>query len=352
MTSCYLQKGPVRRDFLVELAEKQDSMGWLAGRLNYYRRIFPAYFGLGNSQLTFWHEYPEINSNYLRHKLGEYYMPFLQKANYLGPYDREGIPLLDYRGSLGRQYNPIAIAQFGLGNFNAFCRSGNTELRNKFLAVADWLVGALEPNEKGLHVWNHHFDWEYRTKLRAPWQSALAQSQGISVLVRAHIETGSKVYLATARVAFETLKEQTCDGGMIHVDENGDIWLEEYVVSPPTHILNGFIWATWGIYDYWLATADEAARQLFVATMRTLKNNLAKYDMGFWSLYELSGTKLKMIASPFYHRLHITQLRILHELTGDELFGHYAAKWDSYHDSSFNRNAALVYKSVFKLLYY
>ena len=62
-------------------------------------------------------------------------MPFLRKADYPGPFDARGIPLLDYQGSLGRQYNPIAIAQFGLGNFNAFRRSGQAERWEKFLAV-------------------------------------------------------------------------------------------------------------------------------------------------------------------------------------------------------------------------
>ena len=324
----------------------------LARRLNYYRRIFPAYLGRRNSHLTFWHDAPDINHRFAPRSLGEYYMPFLEKADYAGPFDHQGVPLLDYRGSLGRQYNPIAIAQFGLGNFNLFCRTGQEQRRSKFLLAADWLVANLEMNREGLRVWNHHFDWEYRTMLRAPWQSALAQSQGISVLVRAFDETGDGVYLEAAEVAFEAMRKETSEGGMVHVDETGDLWLEEYIVSPPTHILNGFIWATWGVYDYWLATGDEAARQLFAATVGTLLRNLEKYDAGFWSLYELAGTRLKMLASSFYHRLHIAQLGVLHRLTGEELFGQYAGKWEAYRRNFLKRNAALAYKSVFKLLYY
>jgi heparosan-N-sulfate-glucuronate 5-epimerase len=324
----------------------------LAHRLNYYRRILPAYLGLGNSHLTFWHDSPEINVHGTPHTLGEYYMPFLQKADYQGPYDAKGIPLLDYQGSLGCQYNPIAIAQFGLGNFNGFRRYGQAERCEKFLAAADWLVSNLEVNPAGLRVWNHHFDWEYRTRLRAPWQSALAQSQGTSLLVRAYKETGKDVYLDSARCAFDAFRKTTDEGGMVHIDKRGDPWLEEYIVSPPTHILNGFLWATWGIYDYWLATADESARQLFTATTETLRRNLEKYDVSFWSLYELAGTKLKMIASPFYHRLHIVQLGVMHKLTGEDLFAQYAAKWSAYRNKVLNRNAALIYKSAFKLLYY
>jgi heparosan-N-sulfate-glucuronate 5-epimerase len=324
----------------------------LASRFKYYRRIFPAYLGRRTSHLTFWHDSPEINHRFASRSLGEYYMPFLEKADYSGPHDPQGVPLLDYRGSLGRQYNPIAIAQFGLGNYNLFCRTGQEQRRRKFLLVADWLVANLETNRAGLRVWNHHFDWEYRTTLRAPWQSALAQSQGISVLVRAFDETGDGMYLEAAALAFEALQVETSGGGMVHVDERGDPWLEEYIVSPPTHILNGFMWAIWGVYDYWLATGRQAARKLFAATVTTLKRNLEKYDAGFWSLYELAGTRLKMLASHFYHHLHITQLGVLHKLTADDLFARYAEKWAAYRRSLVKRNAALAYKSAFKLLYY
>jgi heparosan-N-sulfate-glucuronate 5-epimerase len=155
--------------------------------LSYYRRIASAYLLGGQSHLTFWHETPEENLHASTSELGEYYMPFTAKANYKGHYDSAGIPQLDYRGKIGRQYNPIAIAQYGLGNYNLFRRSGDSDRRDNFLRVADWLVLHLEQNPQGLAVWNHHFDWEYRDTLRAPWYSALAQGQGISVLVRAHL---------------------------------------------------------------------------------------------------------------------------------------------------------------------
>lgn len=78
-------------------------------RINYYRRLFPAYLGSAKSQLSFWHDSPEVNERCQPKELGEYYMPFTTKADYAGAYDAAGIPLLDYRGKLGLQYNPIAM---------------------------------------------------------------------------------------------------------------------------------------------------------------------------------------------------------------------------------------------------
>jgi len=321
-------------------------------RLQYFRRIFRSYLTPGTSQLTFWHETPKVNLHARTDQLGEYYMAFEQKADYRGPHDSAGVPLLDYHGRIGRQYNPIAIAQWGLGNYNAFCRTGSAEPKNKFLLAGEWLRSQLKPNSHGVWVWNHNFNWEYRTPLIAPWYSGLAQGQGISLLVRAWQATEEPRYLEAARHAFQSFCTPVADGGVSFTDDDGDIWFEEYVVEPPTHILNGFIWAAWGVYDYFLATADATAKHLFIRSVETLRKNLPSYDLGFWSLYERSGTRLPMIASPFYHRLHIVQLRVMQRLTGEAIFSSCADRWESYEASLSKRTRAVCYKAAFKLCYY
>lgn len=325
--------------------------------LSYYRRIFSAYLLGGNSHLSFWHETPTENPNATPSALGEYYMEFAEKADYPGIYDASGVPLLDYHGKIGRQYNPIAIAQYGLGNYNLWRRTGDPVRRQKFFLVADWLCAHLEQNPHGLAVWNHHFNWEYRDTLRAPWYSGLAQGQGISVLMRAHQvrpeqETQDSRYLEAAQRALASFYKPVAEGGVAFTDERGDLWFEEYIVSPPTHILNGFIWALWGIHDYYLVTKDVSAQQLFSRAVQTLLHNLDRYDLGFWSLYEQSGTCLPMVASSFYHQLHIVQLRVMHRLTGEDVFTRVADRWETYASSRSKRARALCYKSAFKLCYY
>jgi heparosan-N-sulfate-glucuronate 5-epimerase len=320
--------------------------------LRYYRRIFSAYLLGGKSHLTFWHETPAENPNTTRTELGEYYMQFAEKADYQGAYDSAGVPQLNYHGHIGLQYNPIAIAQYGLGNYNLFLRTADPTRRKKFFLAADWLCSHLEQNAQGLAVWHHHFDWEYRDTLKAPWYSALAQGQGISVLVRAHKESNDPRYLDAAHRALACFTVPFDKGGVAFTDAAGDLWFEEYIVSPPTHILNGFIWASWGIYDYFLATKHVAAQNLFVHAVKTLLHNLDRYDLGFWSLYEQSGTRLPMVASSFYHQLHIVQLRVMHRLTGEEAFAHVADRWAGYASSRCKRTRALCYKSAFKLFYY
>ena len=328
----------------------------VAARWHYYQRIFGAYLGPGRSQLTFWHEVPEINPRTTTDCLGEYYMLFRQKADYAGHYDPAGIPMLDYRGVISLQYNPIAIAQWGLANYNLFCQTNDEARWQKTLQAADWLAANLEQNAHGLWVWNHHFDWEYRDTLKTPWYSGLAQGQGVSLLLRVHAHTGSRKYQSAAQKAFVALKRPIAEGGVLFEDVSEDkeknLWIEEYLVNPPTHILNGFIWALWGVFDFWLACADASAKNIFDRGVETLIRSLPQFDTGYWSLYEQSGTRLKMLASPFYHRLHIVQLRVMSMLTGDARYEVVANRWEGYAHRRRNRTRALVEKSIFKLLHY
>lgn len=330
----------------------------VARRWHYYRRIFSAYLGSaigsGRSQLTFWHETPEINPRADEKQLGEYYMLFHEKADYTGHYDAAGIPMLDYHGVIGLQYNPIAIAQWGLANYNLFCESHDDTRWQRTLKAADWLTANLEQNSHGLEVWNHHFDWEYRDTLKAPWYSGLAQGQGISLLLRAHAHSRANddKYRRAAERAFVALTRATPEGGVLFEDSRKDLWIEEYLVNPPTHILNGFMWALWGVFDYSLASGDATAKNIFDRGVETLLHNLSRFDTGYWSLYEQSGTRLKMLASPFYHRLHIIQLRVMSKLTGDTRFAEVAERWEGYSQQRSNRARALAEKSVFKLLHY
>jgi heparosan-N-sulfate-glucuronate 5-epimerase len=324
----------------------------MIARLRYLRRVASAYLGSGPSQLTFWHEPPETYARAFDEPLGEYYQCFFRKADYAAFADAAGVPMLDYRGHVGRQYNPIAIAQWGLGNWNLWRRTRDTGRRARWRLAADWLVAHLQPNAHGIPVWPHEFDWEYRDTLRAGWYSALAQGQGMSLLCRAHRATGEDRYLDAAHAAFLSLTVETAAGG-VRIREGVDgAWLEETVVDPPTHILNGFLWAMWGVRDYAVASAASEAWTLLAQCTRTLGRNLPIFDCGFWSLYEQSGTRLPMLASPFYHGLHVNQLAITARLLDEPELADWSARWAAYTRSAWCRRRALAQKALFKALYY
>lgn len=318
--------------------------------LDYYKRFLNAYVFKRPSHLDFWHGMPEVNSKAEKNKLSYYYMPFRKKAEYDSFFDGNGVPLLNYGGKIGKQYNPIAIAQYGLGNFNLYKETGKQIFKKRALLQANWLVENLIKNDRGVPVWMHNFDWNYVERLKAPWYSGLAQGQGISLLVRAFKLTGDKKYRDTAEKVFISLRTEVAEGGVISTDEEGNMWIEEYLVNPPTHILNGFIWALFGVYDYFLLTKEKCIKELFDSFVETLIKNLSQYDIDFWSLYDLSGKDEKNLASLFYHDLHIVQLEILYKITNMNIFKDYSHKWKIYRNKFVNRTRALVQKSLFKIM--
>ncbi len=328
-------------------------------RAAYYRRVLAAYLGRGASQLSFWHGRPEAED--VGSDPARYFMRFAGKADYAGPFNGQGIPLLDYRGSLGRQYNPVAVAQYGLALWNRHRRAGRPEDLAGCLRAAAWMAEHLEPGGAGPPAWHHAFDWEYFRTLRAPWPSGLAQGQGISLLLRAALAEPSGPYLAAAERAFPAMETAVAAGGLLWTGPGGSAWLEEYLTEPPTHILNGCLWGAWGVYD--LARAWEGSVRVDAGTRRraaalwerlagTAARWLPRFDTGRWSRYDLAPTRLPNPASPFYHRLHVVQLELMAAMTGRAVFAHTAARWAGYASSRGRRYRALAEKALFKLLYF
>ena len=321
------------------------------GRVGYLSRVLRIYSRQRSGPLSFWYERPELNESGFGGRLG-YFMRFDGKARYPGPFDASGIPLLDYRGHIGRQYNPIAVAQYGLARFNAWTLSGAAGDRDAWIACADWLAGTMRRNRQGVLVWMHDFDWPYRQWLDAPWYSGLAQGCGLSLLVRAARATRHDKYAAAAHEAFASLRLNVADGGVLVTDEQGDTWIEEYLVHPPSHILNGFMWALWGVHDYaqWSGRADAAS--VWTHAVGTLTRRIEDFDTGWWSLYEARHNEREMLASRYYHTLHITQLRVMHRLTEIAHFGQVADRFQSYLDQPSSRARAFAQKAIFKLRHY
>jgi hypothetical protein len=325
----------------------------MISRLRYLKRILSAYVFGGRSNLSFWHTPLAVNSIEDYARLGKYPMNFVEKTKFPGPFDADGVPMLDYKGNVGVQYNPNAVAQYALGHYDLFVETGKAEYREVFLRQADWFVRDLRVLENGVGLWEYKFDFEYHEGLKGPWRSALAQGQGISVVARAYEMTHDERYLEAAAKAFKAFELQIDEpGGVTCVDEKGYTWFEELIFIPPTHVLNGFIWALWGVYDYYLITQNQGAIQLYEEAVRTLQDNVGRYDIGFWTIYHLAPTRLKMVVSTYYQRLHVVQLQALFAMTGKQVFKDYADRWEAYYEKWHYRCLAVLWKVLFKLFYY
>src|SRR3954468_14318787 len=128
------------------------------------------------------------------------------------------------------------------------------------------------------------------------WFSALPQGQGASVFVRAQLATGEDRYAELALRAVEPFLRP--DGSaLVSRTANGPL-LEEAPSAPPSHVLNGWMSALWGVWDVQLALGEERAADAFRTGVDCLRATLPAYDTGWWSRYALYPHRLSDLAKP------------------------------------------------------
>ena len=251
--------------------------------------------------------------------------------------DENGVILSEY--SRGRKdivykdsrapftHSVITISLRALEAFEFYTGTKNEEYLDEFWVHIDWLRKNLQV--KGdFGVWL--MDWAYRKYDTPPygWPSGLGQGVAISALLRAYQTSGEDKYLKLATLAKNAFKYPIEAGGVRFVDQRGYVWYEEYAGRPPPHILNGFIYALFGLYDYYRVTRSDDALALFEEGVRTVQDHLDQYDMGYWSRYDL---RYRGYAAKYsYHHFHINQLRVLYYITQIDLFREYAEKFERY----------------------
>jgi glycosyltransferase involved in cell wall biosynthesis len=223
-------------------------------------------------------------------------------------------------------YHPSNIAQFALAHWNAYLAHSEPKHKEVFLRQVSWLLGNEVRLSENTSVWPVPFAVpEYYAP--RPWLSSLAQGCTVSALVRAYQLTGSDVFLQTARRAAGAFEHDILDGGVsVPMGEDG-IFFEEVAVYPAAHILNGYLLALLGLYDYVEQTHDNRLKALIERSLTTLHALLNDFDSGYWTRYDLYH---KRLAPWFYHSLHITLLEVLAKRSGCEHCSTLAARWSGY----------------------
>ncbi len=243
-------------------------------------------------------------------------------------FDENGNPLTQFFRQPTWKHNPVTVCQYGLYLFNRYLKNQSSEDKEKFLAQADWLVRHSQAGVDDSAVWVYQFDLPYY-RLVSPWISGMAQGQALSVLLRAHQLTKKDQFLNLAQRAWKCFSFSAAQGGVCSRFPDGKIVIEEYPSAfQTTAVLNGFIFAIFGVYDYARYTEAAAARRFFDELVASLKQNLFRYDSGYWSYYDLAEPL--RLTSKVYHQLHICQLKKMYQLTNEEKFRIYFERWEKY----------------------
>ena len=167
--------------------------------------------------------------------------------------------------------------------------------------------------------------------------------------MRIHQHTGEERFAEAARRALHPLHRPVADGGVFTLLD-GAAFPEEYPTDPPSYVLNGAIFALWGIHDVALAFNDRSLEAEFEQRVDALAGSIHRWDTGRWSLYDVFPHPVPNVASSAYHALHINQLRAMNILAPRPSLASTAERFTGYAASRTHRTEAFARKVAFRLI--
>lgn len=228
---------------------------------------------------------------------------------------------------------PVTVFQYGLGAYDLYLMDSKKIYFDKFMLTSRWAL----TNQKKNGAWcNPNFK-----NPEHPY-SAMAQGEGASLLIRAYKESSSVKYLEAAKRAINFMLIPVDDGGTtLYINQS--VFLQEYTYT--STVLNGWIFAVFGLFDYVKISGDPKIHEVLNKTVINIADNLHMFDNGYWSMYNMDT----VIASPFYHGLHIALLKVLYHLFGLGKFNLYYKRWTSYQNNQINKTKAFLVKAFQKM---
>jgi len=194
------------------------------------------------------------------------------------------------------------LATFGEGNGYYSSGHENANLRQ---LVSEIIPLATE--RAGGIAWEYMFQFD---RGAPPWTSGLSQGTALQLLARAYSRFKEPADLAAAQQALGIFQTPPPQG--VRVITPAGALYAEYSFAPADKILNGFIQALVGLYDYTSITKDPLGLQLFEAGDAEARAEVPHYDTGAWSLYDQFGE-----SSLNYHELLTEFLQHLCQRTGN-----------------------------------
>ena len=171
------------------------------------------------------------------------------------------------------------LGTFGAGNGFFLSNHENSNLRQLVEEVLP-----LATKRAGGIAWEYLFHFDGGSP---PWTSGLSQGTALQVLARAGQRFKEPAFTEAAKQALGIFQQAPPNG--VRVATKAGAWYAQYTYAPSDRILNGFIQADVGLYDYTSITRDPLGLKLFEAGDAEARGQVARYDTGAWSLYDQYG---------------------------------------------------------------
>jgi len=171
------------------------------------------------------------------------------------------------------------LATFGEGNGYYLSGNENSNLRQ----LVEEIIPLATKRAGGI-AWEYMFRFDGGSP---PWTSGLSQGTALQVLSRAWSRFKEPAFLTAAQQAIGIFEQSPPQG--VRTATKAGANYAEYTYAPSDRILNGFIQAVVGLYDYTSITKDPLGLKLFEEGDAEARAEVPHYDTGFWSLYDQYG---------------------------------------------------------------
>ncbi|KRE62219.1 hypothetical protein ASG78_03970 [Nostocoides sp. Soil756] len=248
----------------------------------------------------------------------------LTRAAGYGVVDATGVRMFRSGDDQTLWNHPVGQAQYILHNLNSYRIDPDPRYLELALRNGQRLV---DRRVESADAWYYPYDFDFAVHgdtsqmLRAPWYSGMAQGQALSAFVRLYEVTQDPAWLEAADRTFLSLVQAPVGAAPFAswVDASGRAWLEEYPrypVSSSERVLNGHMYAMFGLHDYWQLTGHrpEVARILSGAMYTVAATTPSEFRQPGWaSLYSL----FHRYPTVSYHRVHVAQFQMLWRMTNN-----------------------------------
>lgn len=239
------------------------------------------------------------------------------------PVDAQGVALWPYKGH--KLYHPLVIARYGIVLLHTYRVTRKPVYLDRAKVNANFLINTAVSRDEALYFpyrFRYALFGNRRDLMRAPWYSAMTQGTVLGLFVRLHAVTGEQHWRTAADSTFATFVKgrSATRPWTVFVSRRYDhryLWFEEYPKNPPTQVLNGHMYALFGVWEYALATGNATAVDVFDGGATTIRHQVHRFRVrGEVSYYSLRVR----IQYKDYHAIHIGQLKLLARMTGDSWF--------------------------------
>lgn len=230
---------------------------------------------------------------------------------------------IDHDSTETNYYSPVKIAHYALASYNDYLKTNDAKFKAHFERHIKYLVDnyKIHRDIPGMIVWTTP-STNPRYGIEMNYISAIVQGLVLSALSRAFLHFKDDSIKTICENALNVFYLNVEDGGILAKTKWGDLY-EEYPCIPYSHVVNGFIFALIGLYDFYLISDSKRAIELYKKGIKALKKLMPDWYLKNWSKYDLrdiSSNNPINLCTHHYQCLHADLLKSVYLQTRDEAF--------------------------------